>query len=346
MVCILSIFFLFVMFVLWRNGLFVRTNFFSSSKHYINKRFHNLTQPATRYKGSILSLKLWKAMFKIVFASWPRQKSLKKRRVLHERESNLVTYFINHATFLIQVGQYNFLTDPVWSDRVSPFSFAGPKRVKDVGILMQDLPQIDFVLISHDHYDHLDIASIKRLQHMFNPKFFVGLGVDTILRKHGICNIEVMDWWQYKSFGRKDCIHFVPAQHFSGRGLLDRNSTLWGGFVVECAEKTFYFAGDTGFQENTFNCIKNKFGSIDLAFLPIGAYKPKEFMSPVHMSPNEAVLAHKILLSKKTIAMHYGTFCLSTEEYHEPVQDLKLAKQKHGEEDNVLVLDHGEYFSF
>lgn len=235
--------------------------------------------------------------------------------------------FINHTTFLIQTGGMNILTDPVYSERVSPFSFAGPKRMRPTGIRFEDLPKIDLVLLSHNHYDHLDAVTVRRLKQTFNPLFIVPLGVAQFLRKMDITRVEELDWWQEFSIASFH-ISSVPAQHFSGRGFFDRDKTLWCGYVVKSKMLSVCFVGDTGYNNHTFKEISDRVGDIDLAIIPIGAYKPIWFMSPVHCSPAEAVKIHLDLKARRSIASHFGTFPLGDEGQSEPIHDLQIAKEK------------------
>jgi len=235
--------------------------------------------------------------------------------------------FVNHATFLIQTGGINILTDPIWSERASPFQWIGPKRMRPPGIRFEDLPQIDLVLISHNHYDHLDIHTVKRLNKKFNPLFITPLGVSLYLRKNGIENTTVLDWWNHQSISNKVKVSAVPAQHFSGRGLSDRDQTLWCGFVVETPSGNIYFAGDTGY-DGFFKKIGQRFSPIEIALIPIGAYQPRWFMKPIHVNPEEAVLIHKDVNATRSIGMHFGSFPLADDGMQEPVQDLKKAREK------------------
>lgn len=187
--------------------------------------------------------------------------------------------FVNHATVLLQFDGLNVLTDPIWSERASPVSWAGPKRVLPPGIRFEDLPAIDRVLVSHNHYDHLDLPTLIRLAQTHRPKFIVPLGNAQLLREHRIENVTELDWWQ--SFVLRDGQRgwVVPAQHFSGRGPFDRDETLWGGFVLESQGGPIFFAGDTGMSEH-FAQIRARFGPTRLAVLPIGAFEPRWFMKP------------------------------------------------------------------
>ncbi|KZL26608.1 MBL fold metallo-hydrolase [Pseudovibrio sp. Ad37] len=233
--------------------------------------------------------------------------------------------FINHSTFLIQINGFNILTDPVFSERTSPISFAGPKRVHKPGIALEDLPEIDVIIVSHDHYDHLDLKSINQLIKRDNPKIYTGLGVGSRLASSD--NINELDWLDSAQVSDDFKLWFLEVQHFSGRTLTDRNSTLWGGFLMQIGGKNIYFGGDSGYA-NHFKRTYEQFGPVDLAFLPIGAYAPRHLFKPVHLDPFEAVKAHMDLRAKQSIGMHYGTFQLSAEARVEPVELLEQAKRE------------------
>lgn len=247
--------------------------------------------------------------------------------------------FVNHSTFLIQVDGVNIITDPVWSERVSPFTFAGPKRMRPPGIKFEDLPKIDLVLLSHNHYDHLDIDTIRKIHDKSNPKYIVPLGVGAYLRSKNIDALQELDWWQTTSFGKGFTIECVPAQHFSGRGILDRDKTLWCGYCVHGNHGNIYFAGDTGYNPETFKEIGSR-TKPTLAIIPIGAFKPEWFMSPIHCSPDEAVQIYKDLGSPASIASHFGTFPLADDSCDDPVNRLREVSKAKGIS-NFYILEEG-----
>jgi N-acyl-phosphatidylethanolamine-hydrolysing phospholipase D len=222
--------------------------------------------------------------------------------------------WIGHATFLVRMGGVRFLTDPVFGDRVSPLAFAGPQRLVAPGVPLSALPRVDFAVISHDHYDHTDLDAVRVLAargvHFVAPR-----GVGELVRGAGGHCVE-LDWWQSAEVGGLR-VHCVPAQHFSGRGLFDRNRRLWAGFVIEGPTRRVYHAGDTG-DFGGFAEIAARLGPIDLALLPIGAYLPREMMRRVHMDPEEAVRAALVLRARATVGMHFGTFDLADEPLDEP----------------------------
>lgn len=238
--------------------------------------------------------------------------------------------FIGHATALIQRAWRNILTDPVWSDRASPFSFLGPKRYKAPGVNFEDLPRIDAVLLSHNHYDHMDIPTLKKLSGKYpDMMIYTGLWNKKYLNDRGILNVVDMDWWSERQHDTSCKVTFLPAQHFSARGITDRNKTLWWGFRLEIDKQSLYFAWDTGYGTFIEEIKKRYPEGFDIGLLPIGAYKPRWFMAPVHTNPAEAMQMQIDLGVRKALAIHFGTFPLADDAQDEPVQDLIEAKKQH-----------------
>lgn len=247
--------------------------------------------------------------------------------------------FINHSTVLLQVQGCNILTDPIWSDRASPVSFAGPKRHRQPGVAFEELPPIHILLISHNHYDHFDTATLRKLCTVHKPVVFCPLGLAVLLRKIGFADIHELDWWQNAGHSEMR-MHCMPAQHFSSRTPFDRNRTLWCGWMLETGAGNIYFAGDTGFGSH-FEAIRGRFKQIRLALLPIGAYRPEWFMGPIHMTPEQAVQAQRILRAETAIAIHFGTFPLADDGQLEPVERLRSALTAN-RPDIIRVLREGE----
>lgn len=250
----------------------------------------------------------------------------------------LRTTLVNHSTVLLQQRGCNVLTDPIWSERAGPLSWIGPRRHRKPGISWDDLPPIDVVLISHNHYDHLDLPTLRRLAGRRTPTLIVPAGVGSQLRREKLGPVRELDWGESLSLPNFT-IHCVPALHFSGRGIRDRNRTLWCGYLIESPERRIYFAGDTAFGRH-FAQIRRKYGPPDLALLPIGAYEPRWFMSPVHMAPDEAVKAHEILAAQTSIAIHHGTFQMSDEGIDTPGKELLACARN----DSFRVLRNGQFF--
>jgi len=253
--------------------------------------------------------------FKLRDDSPPAFVSLTRQQIEHD-VSRRSAYWIGHSTVLLKLSGKYILVDPVFADRVSPVAFAGPKREVPLPIRVQDLPAVDLVIVSHNHYDHLDSEAIADLAGRFDPLFVAPLGNADLLRMSGATRIIEMDWWQFFETGGFR-IHCLPARHFSNRGLTDRNRSLWGSFLVEDAEWKMYFAGDTGYADH-FVEIGRKFGPIDLALIPIGAYLPRWFMREVHMDPVEAMQAFDDLKAREFFGIHWGTFVLAEEPLHDP----------------------------
>jgi L-ascorbate metabolism protein UlaG (beta-lactamase superfamily) len=246
--------------------------------------------------------------------------------------------FIGHSTFLLQIGGVSVLTDPVWSERCSPVAFAGPRRVRPPGQSLDALPGVDLLLVSHNHYDHMDLPTLRQVRSRWAPRVATGLANARHLAKAGIRSAVELDWWQTVELAGAR-ITYVPAQHFSARGLHDRNRSLWGGFVIEVGAAIVYFAADSGYCPH-FAEIGRRFPRIDLALLPIGAYEPRWFMHRHHLNPEEAVRAHLDLKPRRSLGMHFGTFQLTDEGIDAPVLALRRALAQAGvaqEEFDVLA---------
>jgi L-ascorbate metabolism protein UlaG (beta-lactamase superfamily) len=226
---------------------------------------------------------------------------------------------VNHATVLVQLDGMNILTDPIWSDRCSPVQWAGPKRHHAPGLRFEDLPPLDLVLISHNHYDHLDLNTLTRIAQDHDPLVLVGLGNGPLVQRLGL-RVQELDWDQATQAGPLSVIG-QRSRHFSSRGLFDRMATLWLGFAIVGPSGTVYFGGDTGMGSH-FAETGERYGPIDLAFIPIGAYQPRWFMGPVHLDPQDAVRAHQALRSRHSVGIHHGTFQLTQEGQDDPIREL------------------------
>jgi L-ascorbate metabolism protein UlaG (beta-lactamase superfamily) len=303
-------------------------------KHFDGKRFYNPDAPQA---PGLLEALRWKLTSRPEpspsFISDVEQ-SVPPRRV---EGSGLRTTLVNHSTVLLQQRGSKILTDPIWSERASPLSWIGPRRRRKPGVSWEDLPCIDTVLISHNHYDHLDLPTLRRLAARGDSTFIVPAGGARLFRSENIGPAHELDWGESLSLPGFT-IHCVPAVHFSSRGIYDRNITLWCGYVIECQERLVYFAGDTGFGRH-FAQIREKFGPPHLALLPIGAYEPRWFMSTVHMDPDEAIRAHAVLAARTSIAIHHGTFQLSDEGIDAPKKQLNVYEQHK----SILVLKNGQF---
>jgi len=305
----------------------------SFPSHFDGKRFYNPGAPQAR---GFLDLLRWK------FTSRPKPSprfvaDVKQTKPPARVEgSALRVTMVNHSTVLLQ-GGVNILTDPIWSERASPFGWIGPRRRRDPGVRWEDLPPIDIVLLSHNHYDHLDLPTLRRLRKRDASEYVVPLRLAQLLRAEKIGPVHELDWGESVEIGETS-IHCVPAMHFSARTMFDRNRALWCGYVVVSSGRTAYFAADTGFGEH-FAAIRERFGAPRLALLPIGAYEPRWFMGPAHMGPEEAVRAHRILGAHTSIAIHHGTFQLADEAIDTPSS--RLAKC--GADDSFLVLANGQH---
>lgn len=244
--------------------------------------------------------------------------------------------FINHSTSLIRINDVYILTDPIWS-KWAGIPIFGAKRIKEPGIRIEELPQIHVVLISHNHYDHMDIPTLKILKERFNPIFITGLGNKEILKKNGLNKIIELDWWDKTHINTFD-IYFVPAQHWSGRMPWDIDTTLWGGFVIDHSEGQVYFAGDTAYNKTHLEMLSYRFENIKISLLPIS---PSDKVFKIqHMNPDDAVHAHRVLKSNLTIGIHTGTFRLG---FEENIDDLhKAIKTNNINTEEFLILEHGE----
>jgi len=302
-------------------------------KHFDGERFCN---PNAKQAPGWLDVLRWKLTSRMEpspgFLSDVTQ-SIPPRRV---QGPELRITLVNHSTVLLQQRDCNILTDPIWSQRASPLSWIGPRRRRSPGVRREDLPPIDIVLLSHDHYDHLDLPTLRWLAGRGGATFIVPIGVARLLRSEKIGPAHELDWGEAKQLD-STTVHCVPALHFAGRGITGRNKTLWCGYVVQSRGRTVYFAGDTAFGEH-FSQIRERFGPPCLSLLPIGAYAPRWFMSPIHMGPDEAVRAHQILGSRASIAIHHGSFQLADDGIDTAKEQLRASARP----DSFLILENGQ----
>jgi L-ascorbate metabolism protein UlaG (beta-lactamase superfamily) len=309
------------------------------SDHFDGRRYHNLGRAGERNLWQVIRWALTRR--KLLWPKWiddPPHPAPPPRLTPHE---TAIT-FVGQSTFLLQLGGVNVLTDPIWSERASPLSWAAPRRVRRPGVAFEQLPPIDVVLVSHTHYDHLDLPTLRRLEARDAPRIVTGLGNRRFLNRRGMPRVEELDWWQTFTF--RDTVRFTmtPAQHYSRRGLFDQNVSLWGGFWIEFGAKKLFFAADTAYNGH-FQEMRKRLGSPDVALLPIGAYEPRWFMAPAHMNPEESVQAHLDLGAALSVAMHFGTFQLTDEPIDEPVRALRESLAQRGiSEDRFRVLGFGE----
>jgi len=312
----------------------------SPSDHFDGSTFVN-RKPMNKTPGDFIKL-AWGAVTDP--RTWPDWIEIETGQVAQARvNSGIVVTFINHATFLIQVDGVNILTDPVYSKRTSPVQWLGPKRVHAPGVALANLPPIDIVLISHNHYDHLDKDTLQQLfeRQEQPPVILAALGNGQLFQRLGLHSYHDMDWNdRFETHGLE--VVFTECRHRSGRGIGDQMKTLWGSFVLKTSAGNIYFAGDTGYGPH-LRQAGTDYGPFALSLLPIGAYDPRWFMADVHLNPEEAVKAHQDLRSRQSIAMHFGTFRLTYEGIEEPLTDLQLAIEKYAlAPQRFLVLEPGQ----
>ncbi|WP_228703847.1 MBL fold metallo-hydrolase [Acinetobacter larvae] len=296
-------------------------------QHHNGRHFINITQSpwAPTAKAKLLKWVLlrksntWQVDYQQALTErYSRMQSLPQNRP-HANLDDWQVWFVGHATVLLQIGRYNILTDPVWADYVSPKQGLGPKRAIPAGLALEQLPEIHAVLLSHNHYDHMDLATLNWLHQRFEMPIYTGLGNGYYLPKH--FKVMEMDWWQSAIF--KDLkIIYTPAQHGSGRGMRDENAALWGAFCIQTDQDYCYFAGDTGYADH-FKDLHRRLGAPRLALLPIGAYAPRELLRYMHMNPQDAFQAHLDLQAKRSLAIHYRSYQLTDELRDQPEFDLQ-----------------------
>ena len=290
------------------------------SDHFDGERFHSAGQPAT--DRSLRDLLRWQREGNR--ARWPRHVAVEPD-LPPERSAAARITMVGHASLLIQVAGLNLLTDPVWSERASPLRFAGPRRVTAPGIAFDRLPPIDAVLVSHNHYDHLDLATLRRLQAGHRPQMVMPLGTDaTVRRALPAARIATGDWHDRIALAPGVSVTLTPANHWSARGLGDRRMALWSGFWIETPQTRIWFAGDTGYGDGAiFREIRARHGAPEIALIPIGAYAPRWFMAPQHVAPEESVRIFTEIGADQALGIHWGTFQLTDEPRTEPRERLE-----------------------
>lgn len=296
------------------------------SGHFDGTRFHNGV-PNDKSLADIIALG---ASMPFQAATWDKPAVTPPAPPVPERRTHAAVTYINHATTLIQVDGLNILTDPVFSERVSPFSWWGPKRIMPPAIPLEKLPPIDVILVSHNHYDHLDLPSLLSLQSRQAdqpPLILAGLGNSALLHNAGLKRVKEMDWEDTHRVATTQFV-FTEARHRSGRGFVDQMRTLWGAFVIKSTQGNIYFAGDTAYGPHFIQTGK-RHGPISLALLPIGAYEPRWFMQDIHLNPDDAVQAHQDLRSQQSVGIHFGFFQLTAEGLNTPAADLQKALAFH-----------------
>lgn len=305
--------------------------------HFNGKKFF---YPGEEHKKVYPNYTLFTLMIAILNHPWPKKIPEIRYSTAPNYPKDLKITYINHSTVLIQSNSVNFLIDPIYSYRASPFQWIGPYRVREPGVKFIDLPKIDVVLITHNHYDHMDLPTIKHLNEVFHPLFIVSLGNKKYLQYYGIENVIELDWWQDISH-KQAKITFLPAKHDTQRWLHDYNKTLWGSFGIEVENKKIYFAGDSAYA-NHFKDIRKRWGRPDFSFIPIGAFMPRKLLKDFHVDPTEAIQAHLDLESKASMGIHCGTFQLASEGVDTPVIDLYNARKKYKiPESDFFVIQEG-----
>lgn len=316
------------------------------SDHFDGQRFYNPGKPMDKNFFDVLR---WYATRER--QPWPDYSDLPAtdQPPLRVEGDQLRIGFVGHVTLLIQTRGLNILTDPVWSERASPFTWIGPQRVHPPGIRFEDLPPIDLVLISHNHYDHLDLATVERLWHRDRPRIITPLGNETIiLARIPDARVEAHDWGDQVAVSPQVTVHLEPMHHWSARSPWDRNRALWAAFVLVTPEGRICFVADSGYGGgDAFRAIAAKHGPLRFAALPIGSYDPRWFMTYGHMNPEEAVLAWTELGRPPMLPIHYGTFQLADTGYEAPLRDLRAAKEAAGVvEGSIRPLKAGEHWWF
>jgi N-acyl-phosphatidylethanolamine-hydrolysing phospholipase D len=312
--------------------------------HHLERGFRNLNpafeRPPFWPRLRWVAAHLFRTTFRPRTADLPRVAN--DGAALRANGTDPTITWVGHATFLVQLDGVNLLTDPHWGERASPVSWGGPRRVAAPGLRLEDLPPIHLVLLSHDHYDHLDLETVRRLAARDRPRFLVPLGLRAWLAERGIADADEADWWETRTV-RGLALTAVPAQHWSARTWADANRRLWAGWVVAGRDRRLFFGGDTGYWAPIFQDIGRRLGPFDLAAVAIGAYAPRFMMRLTHTTPEEALQLFGDLGARRLVAMHWGTFDLTDEPLAEPPERLRAEAARLGlDPARVWVLRHGE----
>ncbi len=292
------------------------------SDHFNGKRFF---YPGEASERGVLDLLRWKLTSRA--EPWPARVEVDRRPLPPAPTSlGIVATWVGQSTVVLRSASATVLTDPIFSERASPFPCAGPRRVAAPGVDFGAVPRVDAVLLSHDHFDHCDLPTLRRLARRDDPLVIAPLAHRPLLAGAGLTRIVELDWWQTHEWAPGLAATLVPALHWSRRRPFGTNRRLWGGFMLSAGGRLVYFAGDSGYDETLFAAIGRRCGAPDLALLPIGAYEPRWFMRAAHMNPSEAVRAHLDVGARRSIAVHWGTFQLTDEGREEPVRALAAAR--------------------
>jgi L-ascorbate metabolism protein UlaG (beta-lactamase superfamily) len=291
---------------------------FNDGPHTDGKIFFNPGETSVRGLRDLLKWKLTSRP-----ARWPDKVEVTPQPLPPAPTGDgVVATWVGHATFVLRTRSATVLTDPIFSERAGPRPWLGPKRVAAPGVDFAAIPRVDLVLLSHDHFDHCDLPSLRDLARRDNPLVVCPLGHRSLLADAGLGRVTELDWWEACAVAPGTEVTLVPSRHWSRRSPFSTNKRLWGGFVVRSGGRQVYFAGDSGYEEGLFTEIRRRCGAPDLALIPIGAYEPRWFMASAHMNPAEALRAHREVGARKSVAMHWGTFQLTDEGFKDPVHAL------------------------